>query len=298
MGVTASLMRSFNNRFTVEITTTLGCPVDCLYCPQELLKKEGKGRKKKLEYEDFQKAIDNIDVNAEIGWTGYSEASLSPHLDAMVTYAAKKNFDQYISTTLGGCNQSVEFLIKSKHFRRFTLHMPDNSGLMSGINVDEAYVDKVRRCLIQKHKDGLAPTVRILTLGKDLHPLIKDVVQTIYKLDGFQLKYISVGNRVYSRIGYLDDKKIEDLGLRVDDRSSKGIPGNFFCASKKMNSPVLLPDGELSICSFDYGLRMTYGNLFKQKLSVIRKQWIPEIIEEFTNGTFSPCTECEQYWSY
>ena len=41
-----------------------------------------------------------------------------------------------------------------------------------------------------------------------------------------------------------------------------------------MNQPVLLPDGDLSICSFDYGFRCTYGNLFSEKLSVLRSRWL------------------------
>ena len=70
---------------------------------------------------------------------------------------------------------------------------------------------------------------------------------------------------------------------------------HFYCLKKKMNQPVLLPDGRLSLCSFDYALRLTYGNLFEEKLSHIRKEWELKVGQSFSKGGLSPCTECEFY---
>ena len=47
--------------------------------------------------------------------------------------------------------------------------------------------------------------------------------------------------------------------------------------------PVLLPDGDLNICSFDYGLRSTYGNLFE-----LKADWVGNVP---SNGSI--CIEIE-----
>ena len=48
----------------LELSLTIGCRLDCLYCPQKLLlnkyyEKE-KARKSKLEFEDFKIALDKV----------------------------------------------------------------------------------------------------------------------------------------------------------------------------------------------------------------------------------------------
>ena len=74
-----AIKRSMSNLFEVEITTTLGCPVRCSYCPQDQLLDTRGDRKRVLSYEDFVRAVDNIDFNVGLAWTGYSEPCLSPH---------------------------------------------------------------------------------------------------------------------------------------------------------------------------------------------------------------------------
>ncbi len=292
-----SLLKSYNKFFKVEVTTTLGCPVDCVYCPQEQLKKESKTRKKRIEFADFVKAINNIDIKTNLGWTGYSEPCLSPILGKMVQHASSNGINQYISTTLSGNSESVEFVIKSKDFYSFQLHLPDSLGLMKGLKVDHNYAQRVKLCLEQKYKDGLAHTVDIICFGEDLHPLIKDTVLNVMNSWGRNNNLLDLRTKVYSRANGLDKDQLKISGLRTREFSNNINGTDFYCARRKMNSPVLLPDGSLSMCSFDYGFRMTYGNLFNQKLSEIRKDWVSAIATDFNSGKLSPCTECEFYFS-
>ena len=62
-----------------------------------------------------------------------------------------------------------------------------------------------------------------------------------------------------------------------------------------MNSPVLLPDGSLNICSFDYSLSQILGNLKTDKLSTIWNNYKERIIDPFLAGELHPCTKCEHY---
>lgn len=299
MSVVTSLLKSYKSLFCVEITATLGCPVDCLYCPQEQLRNTSKGRKRKLDYEDFKKAIDNIDIPAHLGWTGYSEPCLTPYLEKMVNYATLRNIDQYISTTLSGNSESVDFVINSKNnFSTFQLHLPDALGLMNGLKVDDSYAERLKRCLEQKVNDGLSSSVFVTCFGEDFHPLIKDIVMWAFRSGKFNKDLFSLGQIVSSRAGGLDKNKLNNLGLEANENISISSKGQFYCDKHKMNSPVLLPDGSLSICSFDYGFRETYGNLFEEKMSKIRKEWLFKVSSRFHQGDLDPCTKCEHYKTF
>ena len=291
------LINSYRKAFTVEITSILGCSVDCAYCPQDQLRKEGKGRKKIISCDDFEKAIDNIDIKTQIGWTGYSEPCLHPDLERMANYVALKGIPQYISTTLAGCEKSIDFVIRSKIFRSFTLHLPDNLGLMKGLKVDELYAQRLKTCLYQKLKDGLASTVSVTCFGDDLHPLIKDIVLNAHK-SGCIGNRFSLLKLVNSRSGGLKEDTLKDIGFKVIKYDSTLKEGHYYCKIRKINSPVLIPDGTLNICSCNYGLDNLYGNLFQEKLSVLRKKWILNQSYDFSKGTLRPCTQCENYVAF
>ncbi len=298
MSIINSLLKSYDQLFCIEVTVVLGCPVNCVYCPQEQLRQEGKTKKKKLDFDDFRKAIDNVDMDAQLGWTGYSEPCLSPDLEKMVDYAKSKNMYQYISTTLSGSEKSVDYVINSKDFYRFQLHLPDKAGLMTGLEVDDTYASKVKTCLEQKLKDGLASTVSITCFGEDYHPLIKDIVMQAFKSGEFNKNRFKFVQQVYTRAGGLDRNKLSESGLNFIENSPHSEKGQFYCQKHKMNSPVLLPDGSLSICSFDYGFRETYGNLFQEKMSNIRRKWLFKVSSKFNQGKLIPCTECEYYLQF
>ena len=77
---------------------------------------------------------------------------------------------------------------------------------------------------------------------------------------------------------------------------SDGVKDPFYmCDKQKMNSPVLLPDGSLNICSFDYSLSQILGNLKTDKLSTIWNNYKERIMDPFLAGELHPCTKCEHY---
>ena len=54
-----ALSASMSSLFEVEITTTLGCPVRCSYCPQDQLLETRGDRKRILSYENFIQGDEN-----------------------------------------------------------------------------------------------------------------------------------------------------------------------------------------------------------------------------------------------
>ena len=294
-----AIKESMSNLFEVEITTTLGCPVRCSYCPQDQLLDTRGDRKRVLSYEDFVRAMDNIDFNVGLAWTGYSEPCLSPHLGKMLNYAKLKGFSQVISTTLTGKKESIHDAIIFDGWSTFSFHLPDSHGLMTGIKVTAEYAELLDFAMsyrLEKLKQN--QNTRIICFGEDFHPLIKPIIYKYANKGLMPSKYIKLRGRVSSRSGGLNEDSLQNvLSFLPDQEATSESPSSqyYYCNKFKLNQPCLLPDGSMNICSFDYGFRNVYGDLFTNKLSHIYSAWINEISDQYLSGKLSPCTECEHY---
>ena len=295
-----AIKASMSDLFEVEITTTLGCPVRCTYCPQDQLLATRGDRKRILSFEDFVRAIDNIDFKVGLAWTGYSEPCLSPHLRRMLDYAKNKGFTQVISTTLSGNAQSVNDAISFSGWDTFSFHLPDSHGLMSGLRVTQEYAELLDYALqFRLSKLGQRDHTRIICFGEKFHPLIDPVIRKYVDSGLMPRKFVKLRGQVSTRSGGLGSKDLQKvLTFISDDKQHSSDNSNnafFFCNKYKLNQPCLLPDGSMNICSFDYGFRCVYGNLFEEKLSAVYNEWINAIANDYLRGRLSPCTECEHY---
>lgn len=293
-----ALSKSFEPLFELEITTTLGCPVACSYCPQAQLSSSKGKRKPSLSFDDFVKAINNVDLKLGLAWTGYSEPCLSPHLGEMLNFAHQKGFKQVISTTLAGNSKSVFDAIKFPHYSLFTLHLPDKDGLMTGIVVDDEYLERLDFALdYQINHLSNTENFRVITFGDDFHPDISKKLSPFLDSGRLTGRNVKLRGEVSSRSQGLSADELSVVTLLSSNSSRPNVTPetSYYCNKRKLNQPVLLPDGDLNICSFDYGLRSTYGNLFENKLSDIFFKYLSRIENDYLSGNLLPCTKCEHY---
>ena len=72
-----------NENPMIEITTRIGCKVNCHYCPQSLLLsnyfKDNKERKFMMELDDFKLCLDKLPQNCDVIFCGMAEPLLNPH---------------------------------------------------------------------------------------------------------------------------------------------------------------------------------------------------------------------------
>ena len=298
------LEASLSRLFELEITTVLGCPVACSYCPQGQLAKAKKGRKNLLALDDFKKAIDNIDMEIGLAWTGYSEPCLCPDLGEMLEYTKtnKKIIQQITSTTLTGRKESIEKMITFDGWTTLSLHLPDTDKLMRGINVDTNYAELLEYTLFYRLRIlKQQKNTRIICFGDKLHPDLEKVINKYCNQGLLDRKFVKVRGEVSTRSGGLKTKDLKNVLDFVDTPEIDKKNENqtfYYCNKEKLNQPCLLPDGDMNICSFDYGLRNTYGNLFENKLSTVFINWIKENQKTYLEGKLSPCTQCEHYVPY
>lgn len=228
----------------MEITTKLGCSVNCKYCPQELYIKEylrtGNGEKI-LSLENFKICIDKLPENTFIEFAGFTEPFFNEKCIDMIKYAKERGYRVNLFTTLRGLKpEQVDDILKID-FEEFVLHAPDKQGY-AVIPIDETYKKILERLVNAKKTNGNCFIDYVSAQG-DVPDEIKDIL-------GDDIRVYVVLN---DRAGNLEDPCLY---------GKKGLVGRVRCElSKDINHNVLLPDGRVIICSNDWGMKHVMGNL-------------------------------------
>lgn len=231
----------------IEITTKLGCAVNCKYCPQELYIREylkAGNPDKILSFENFKICIDKMPVNTFIEFAGFTEPFFNDRCVDMIKYAKKRGHRVNLFTTLRGLKPEQLDEILEIEFEEFVLHVPDREGY-SVIPIDEQYKEIVRRLVKTKKPNGNSFIDYACAQG--------NVPEEIAELLGNDTRIYVVLN---DRAGNLEDSCLY---------GKRGLHGRIRCElSKDINHNVLLPDGRVILCSNDWGMKHVMGNLIKE----------------------------------
>ena len=217
----------------LEITTHIGCPMNCVDCPQALLKSKYKG-KKTMDFEDYKKAIDKVPQGVRIDFSGMCEPFANKHCADMILYAAEKGHPLALYTTLQGATKADYEKLKNVRFEVVTIHLPDCEN-RSTFKITDEYLELL--ALWRCHNYSCHGRV-----------------------DARVLPYIHPGTNL---ITYMHDR-----AGNVEDRPHRDIQSDklLVCTTSglDMNHNVLLPDGTVLMCCMDYGMTGVFGNLFEQ----------------------------------
>ena len=291
----------------LELTSTWACGRMCSYCPQKLYMSSSKQLKnnakendnffpKYLSIELIQKILKNIPENTVIHWTGFTEPLDTIDFDKISKLLNEKKFKQIISTTLVGKPQSKEFLKNNIDlFSSIMLHLPDNEGLMKG-HFDsnyEIFLDELVSNIISKFKNNKKMDVTCFLIGDDWHPSVRAPLKRLSKV---------FGDKILEKAVFLNTRlsaiNPDDFGKsKTKPQTNRSDDVVFGCTYKRMNQGVLLPNGSVSLCCNDYGLKTILGNLQFDDLSSIynKIEKNPETNAQFSKGKFSGCLGCEHY---
>lgn len=234
----------------LELSLTIGCQLDCLYCPQKLLLSkyygENKQRKSKLSFEDFKTVLKKVQSGASISFCGMSEPFHNERCADMICYAYEKGYKISLLTTLIGMTMEDFNKIKDIKFDSFVLHIPDREN-HSKFRIDEPYLTLL---------DSVNKTIDIdyYSCHGSVSPLVKDII------DKDKYAGIALGDRagnleISSPISTYKDGKIACY------HGSEAQVGGW--------TPVMFPDGSLVLCCQDYGMKHILGNLITQSWSEI-----------------------------
>lgn len=235
-----------SHRTVLQITTQIGCKIDCKYCPQKLFidhYTSDKTRCHSMTLEAFKRYVDQTEKEVIIDFAGFSEPFFNANCIEMIKYAYETGHDVELFTTLMGLDKEGFEKIKNIPFREVVLHIPDEDE-NSKIAITEEYVELLRKVLDTKKVDG-----RPFADWASCHGKIESRIQEI--IDG-RLRVIT---QLHDRAGNLDDSDLEQ---------QHGIKGAITCSNtdaRYHNHNVLLPDGTILLCDSDWGMQHILGNL-------------------------------------
>ncbi len=244
------------NKPVIEVTSKIGCAVNCKYCPQSLLLykffKRDKNRKVEMSLEDFIFCLDRCPKDTIVDFSGFVEPFLNQDSLEMMRYCMRTGHEMTLFTTLCGLDVDSAKEVVSLPFDLVCLHLPDKNGFASIPLTEEYY--KVLHIFLEARKTDGSPFVDYANSQFEVHP---DVLQ-------FTDRRLKIYCEMMDRAGNLDED-----GRELSHVEKKG---EIYCGRAVMlNHNVLLPDGSLALCCNDFGLDHILGNLFYNTYEEIMK---------------------------
>lgn len=244
----------------LEITTHVGCPINCTDCPQALLLSRYSG-KRDLDFDDYKTAIDKVPAGTRIDFSGMCEPFVNPRCTDMILYAAEKGFPLALYTTLQGATLNDWERLKNIRFEVVTIHLPDSDG-RSHFNITSEYL----AVLSEWECDNYS-----------CHGNIDDRVRSC-------MEPRNIIRFMHDRAGNVECR--QHISLPTDRQ--------FWCitSGREMNHNVLLPDGTVIMCCMDYGMTGVFGNLFMQTYEEVLQSPAACQMRDTLNNGESICRHC------
>lgn len=244
----------------LEITTHIGCPMNCLDCPQALLKSRYTG-KRDMDFEEYKAAIDKVPTDVRIDFSGMCEPFCNKRCADMILYAYEKGHPLALYTTLQGATMEDYEKLKNVRYEVVTIHIPDREERSHFVITDE-YLELLRVWETNNYS---------------CHGTVDERVKP----------YIKMRNLITF---------MHDRAGNVECRPHRFIDPDrpLFCmtSGRAMNHNVLLPDGTVIMCCMDYGMTGVFGNLFRQSYDEVLFSEAACKMRETLNKGESICRRC------
>jgi hypothetical protein len=271
----------YSNSPTLEITTSIprnGCVVDCVFCPQRTLQQVYIGERF-LSLDNFKTVIDKVPQEIRITFAGFTEPWLNKHCTDMVLYAHEKGHPVAVFTT--GIGMRIEDFERIRHIPfapnpngGFVLHIPDQEKRAKH-PITQKYIELIRHIQVSHFNGNPIHNYSWMCMGTP-HESVVDIIST------------SPVPMMWSRAGNLFGESLlkpELINLKDKYGSIYHGENDMTCnCEERLYHNVMLPNGDVSLCCMDYGLKHILGNLLEQEYNDI----LPE-----PYSCFKLCRFCE-----
>jgi hypothetical protein len=265
----------------MELTTMIGCPLMCTFCPQESLR-DGYGTGTKyMTQADFTKMLVKLPKDTRIDFSGMSEPWANPECTAMLEETLWMGYNVAIYTTLYGMKDSerVRKVLEDhpNQVEVIMLHLPDANGNMKGWKNGEEWQ---HAAAVISHTN-VPCGVGAMTMDKTglVH---SDLQSMVGRLSGW------VG---HTRADSLDVEQVAGQPISITPMNTFSLT----CRSTPFyDRNVLLPDGSVVLCCMDYKLKHIIGNLLTQSYEeIMAGKPLAEIIKLNEEAKFNKCSICK-----
>jgi radical SAM protein with 4Fe4S-binding SPASM domain len=265
----------------IELTTMVGCPLMCTFCPQDNLRETYGDRTKYMQLDDLKVMLEKLPKNTRIDFSGMSEPWANPACTDMLRLTLDMGFDIAIYSTLYGMTdpEVVRDLLEShkSQVKVLTLHLPDANGNMKGWKLTDEWLHALTTLSYAK----LDIHIDAMTMDRNgvVHPLLKELVP---KLSGW------VG---HTRADSLNVEQVKGQEISITPHNTFALT----CASTPFyDRNVLLPNGDVVLCCMDYDLKHIIGNLLEQTYEeMMQGEKLSEIIKMNEAVGFDKCSICK-----
>jgi Radical SAM superfamily/Iron-sulfur cluster-binding domain len=275
---------------TIEVTTMVGCPLACRFCPQDQLKSSYGKNEKYLSLENFKLILAKVPDYVRVDFSGMSEPWANPSATKMLAHALQLGFNVGVYTTLYGmtpddADQVVALLTKhADQVEVVCLHLPDRTGNMRGFRHSAEY-EAVLRKFVALGDAGVLRRFEMMTM--DAHGMPPPQVLAIVRgVPGW------IGN---TRAGNLESAE----ALEPTPRHSSPVSCSF---TPFYDHNVLLPNGDVVLCCMDYSVKHKVGNLIDgDYLSIFASRGMSELRAANTapgHDGRSICKSCSRATTY
>lgn len=274
---------------SLEITSMIGCPLKCTFCPQDTLREAYSGVKY-LNYVDFVHMLKKVPIHVRIDFSGMAEFWANPEAYKIFVHVLESGYRFNFFSTLYGVDKNLANLIIAQmranisRLNKVVIHLPDNEGNMPGWRNKNEYLDALK-IFIDWKNTGEFSNFEIMTMSKygKPHQEIAHIVPFLKPWKG----HTRAGNIA------LDDtyKTAEYRDLMTEERSSV-----ISCSYTPFyDSNVLLPNGDVVLCCMDYGKKHVLGNLLTDDYyALFSSGEMGNIVSSNLNPSskYSLCKEC------
>lgn len=239
---------------TIEITTRIGCKVNCRFCPQSTLIqnyfKNDADRASVMSLDTFSECLNKTPKDCMIKFCGMSEPFLNPECLEMIKLAVSSGRTVDLYTTLVGVDVSIVEQLCEIPFGFVVLHLADKYGY-ANIPLTEEYYIMVDMLINMKRKDGRS-FVNMCNAQAEPDEKILELCEGKYDML----------TTMFDRAGNLNDPQLF---------KKECLSGAISCSlcGPKLDHNTLLPDGTLLLCCQDYSMKHVIGNLLENSYEEI-----------------------------
>lgn len=283
-----SVLRTHPRVHAIEVTNF--CNLDCAMCPRRRMKR-------KLGFMDlglFRKIAHECDCATEQPWLHlWGESMTHPDIIRMIEYAAGRSLRPSLSSNVTFIKaEHVEALVRSGLFKLI-------------ISIDAASEETYRRV---RRKGRFSRVVenahRLLDARARTDSPLRIVTQLIQmkaneeEVEAFRDYWLDAGaDAVYIK-GFGRWGRQRDRWEDLDPEPTGSTPDAAVVCRAPWDSVVVLWDGRVSICCFDYDGKMVMGNVGTESLWTIwnsRRYWA--LRQSFLAGDYANplCANCNEY---
>ena len=266
---------------SIELTTMIGCPLKCTFCPQDNLKSKYGKKDKYLSLKNLIQILNKIPKNTRIDFSGMAEPWANPNCTEMLEKVLTSGFNIAIYTTLYGMDdyEKVKNILEqfSAQIEAVVLHLPDANSNMRGWKYSDKWINALKTIA----SADIACGIQAMTMDGSgrVHPVLESIVG---KLDAWT---------GHTRADSLNTQQIKEQAIRKSPLNDFSLT----CASSPFyDRNVLLPNCDLVLCCMDYNLKHIIGNLLTQSyIEIFQSSKLQDIIKTNEKLGFTKCSICK-----